>query len=233
MRQSKTILIKINIQLSTGEFFLYIRWHGHSCFEISDENITLVTDPHDGKSIGIKPPIVKADIILVSHDHFDHNSTRTVEGPNSEIIKESKEPSDVSGVAIRSVATCHDDMDGEKRGFNNIFHFKVNGINFCHLGDLGHIIDDPLVEQLKPIDILFIPVGDVFTINAASAWKVLEKLKPRIVIPMHYRVGGLSLSIKPVDDFLENAKRIQRVGNEIDFEPEDLPDELQVWVFSL
>lgn len=158
---------------------------------------------------------------------------RTVEGPKSKVIRQSTEPSIVEGVDIRSVSTFHDDMDGEKRGRNNIFYFKINGIRFCHLGDLGHVIDDVLVQKLGEIDILFIPVGNVFTINAASAWKVVNKLNPRIVVPMHYRVGGLSLSIKPVDDFLKPASRIQRVGNEIDFEPEDLPEEQQVWVFSL
>ncbi|UCH90274.1 MAG: MBL fold metallo-hydrolase [Thermoplasmata archaeon] len=212
---------------------LYIRWHGHACFEIANDNITLVTDPHDGKSIGIKPPIVKADVVLVSHGHFDHNSTRTVEGPNTKVITECAEPCEVSGVQIRSVQSYHDDMNGEKRGINNIFLFKMDGLNFCHLGDLGHIIDDDISKNLKGIDVLFIPVGNVFTINATSAWKVISKLKPIIIVPMHYRVGGLSLSIKPVDDFLEQAQRIQRVGNEIDFEGEDLSDEQQVWVFSL
>jgi len=137
---------------------LYIRWHGHACFEISDENITLVTDPHDGKSIGIKPPIVKADIVLVSHDHFDHNSIRTVEGPNTEVIHSRPEGEPVSGIEIRSYQTYHDDMEGEKRGVNNIFNFIMKGIRFCHLGDLGHVIDDRTAEMLKPIDILFIPV---------------------------------------------------------------------------
>jgi L-ascorbate metabolism protein UlaG (beta-lactamase superfamily) len=212
---------------------LYIRWHGHACFEITNEDVTLVTDPHDGKSIGIKPPIVKADIILVSHDHFDHNSTRTVEGPGTKIIKECNEPCNVNGVEIKSVPCYHDDLKGEKRGQNNIYHFKMNETYFCHLGDLGHIINDNIAKMLKPVDILFIPVGNVFTINAASAWKVISKINPRIIVPMHYRVGGLSLSIKPVDMFLEQAVKIQRVGNEIDFEHEDLSDEQQVWVFSL
>ena len=153
---------------------MYIRWHGHACFEITKDDLTLVTDPHDGKSIGIKPPIVKADIVLVSHSHFDHNSTRTVEGPKTRIITESPEVSEVYGIQIKSVQSFHDDMNGEKRGINNIFHFKMNGINFCHLGDLGHVIDSRTAEQLKPIDILFIPVGNVFTINAASAWKTIK-----------------------------------------------------------
>lgn len=212
---------------------MYIRWHGHACFEISDEKVTLVTDPHDGKSIGIKPPIVKADLVLVSHDHFDHNSIRTVEGQNTEVVREQPLEGSVMGVEIKAVKTYHDDMKGEKRGVNNIYHFKMNGINFCHLGDLGHIIDDRTAEKLRPVDIVFIPVGDVFTINGSAAWKVIEKLHPKIIVPMHYRIGGLSLSIKPVDEFLEHAQRIQRVGNEIDFEPEDISDEQQVWVFSL
>lgn len=116
-----------------------------------------------------------------------------------------------------------------------MFKFTLGGVNFCHLGDLGHVLDERALQQLGDIDILFVPVGNVFTIGPNHAWEVIHAIKPNVVIPMHYRVGGLSLSIKPVDPFLEVADedRIVRVGNEMDFEKEDLPEKLEIWVFTL
>ncbi len=209
-----------------------VRWHGHSCFEIGD-GITIVTDPHDGKSIGIKPPVVKADIVLLSHDHFDHNCVRVVKRLNTKVVR-SVGLTKKNDVKIKGFSSYHDDVGGAKRGENIIFRFTVGGMNFCHLGDLGHTLDDATVSELGSIDVLFIPVGNVFTIGPREAWELLKKIKPRVAIPMHYRVGGLSLSIKPVDPFLENAgvESIVRIGNEIEFEKEDLPETMEVWVFT-
>jgi L-ascorbate metabolism protein UlaG (beta-lactamase superfamily) len=196
--------------------------------------VTIVTDPHDGKSIGIKPPHTKADIILISHDHFDHNNPKAVEGRNTKIFK-GKIDTTKNGINIKGVTTYHDDSSGSKRGDNILFKFTLDGVNFCHLGDLGHVLDKGVLQQLGNIDILFIPVGNVFTIGPKNAWKVIDAIKPNVTIPMHYRVGGLSLSIKPVDPFLQGTdeNKIVRVGNEIDFEKEDLPEDLEIWVFTL
>lgn len=124
---------------------------------------------------------------------------------------------------------------GAKRGDNILFKFTLGGINFCHLGDLGHVLDGDLLKQIGNVDILFVPVGNVFTIGPKEAWEVIHTIKPAVAIPMHYRVGGLSLSIKPVEPFLDfvDEDSIVRVGNEIDFESEDLPGEFEVWVFTL
>jgi L-ascorbate metabolism protein UlaG (beta-lactamase superfamily) len=196
--------------------------------------VTIVTDPHDGKSIGIKPPHAKADIILISHDHFDHNYPKAVEGRNTKIFK-GKIDTTKNGIIIKGVKTYHDDTFGSKRGDNILFKFVLDGVNFCHLGDLGHVLDEGIIKQVGNVDILFVPVGNVFTIGPKQAWNVIFSIKPKVAIPMHYRVGGLSLSIKPVDPFLRDAHedKIVRVGNEMDFEKEDLPRELEVWVFTL
>ncbi|HEC89782.1 MAG TPA: Zn-dependent hydrolase, partial [Thermoplasmatales archaeon] len=151
---------------------LRIRWHGHACFEITDE-VTIVTDPHDGKSIGIHPPTVQGDIILVSHDHFDHNSVKTVEKEKSIVITDIK-PHTISGVKIRGVEAFHDEAKGSKRGTINIYVFTVDDITFCHLGDLGHVLDEETVKKIGEVDILFIPVGGTYTIDAKEAWDVVK-----------------------------------------------------------
>jgi L-ascorbate metabolism protein UlaG (beta-lactamase superfamily) len=194
----------------------------------------VVTDPHDGKSIGIKPPNVKADIVLISHDHFDHNHPKAVESRSTKIFQREGE-TNKNGIKIKGVKAYHDESEGSKRGDVVLFKFTVNGVSFCHLGDLGHELDKDVVEQLGDIDVLFIPVGNVFTIGPKQAWNVIDSIKPKVAVPMHYRVGGLSLSIKPVDFFLNEMSEdsIVKVGNEMDFEKEDLPEKFEVWVFTL
>jgi len=206
-------------------------WHMHSCFEVSDE-VTVVIDPHDGRSIGVKPPQLRADLVLISHDHFDHNAIRAVKGDYTVIRDVS--PRTVKGVAIRGLTAYHDDVGGERRGKVNIFHFTVNGVRFCHLSDLGHMLTPAQVQELGEVDVLFVPVGGVFTIDGAQAQRLVRAIKPKVAVPMHFRVGGLSMSIQNADAFLNGLpeESVVRVGNEVEFEAEDLPERTEHWVFS-
>ena len=211
---------------------LQIRWHGHSCFGITNE-ITLVTDPHDGKSIGIHAPNVTGDIVLVSHDHYDHNSVKSVEKEGSKVITDTRKRN-ISNVEIKGIESFHDECRGEKRGNNIIYKFTVEDITFCHLGDLGHDLDEDAVQKIGDVDILFIPIGGTFTLDAKQAWRIIKKVKPRIAVPMHYKIGGLSLPITGIEPFLEESKyEILKVGNEIDIEKEDLPEDPEIWTFTL
>lgn len=211
---------------------LKIRWHGHSCFEITND-ITLVTDPHDGKSIGIPAPNVTGDIILVSHDHYDHNSVKTVEKEGSKVVTDERKRT-IGDVEIKGVESFHDECKGKKRGKNIMYKFTVNGISFCHLGDLGHMLSDDAVQKIGDVDILFVPIGGTFTVDDKQAWAVVKKINPKIIVPMHYKIGGLSLPIAGIDQFLEKSKlTVNYVGNEIDIEKEDLPGEPEVWTFTL
>ena len=112
--------------------------------------------------------------------------------------------------------------------------FSMDDISFCHLGDLGHELGENAIQQIGDIDVLFIPVGGNFTIDANQAWNVINGIKPRIVVPMHYKIGGLSLPIAGVDSFLgKNKFKVLRVGSEINIEKDDLPEDPEVWVFTL
>jgi len=211
---------------------MIITWHGHSCFAVKDD-VTIVMDPHDGKSIGIKQPMLKADIVLVSHDHFDHNCTRIVKGDFTVI----KEPGDrkEKNIAITGIQAFHDTELGGKRGKDVIFKFEIGGVRFCHCGDLGHLLSDEQLKRIGKVDVLFIPVGGVFTINAAEAHRLIKQIGPKVAVPMHYRVGGLSISVHTIDEFeqMAPAEKVIRVGNEVEFLPEDLPEETEFWLFSL
>lgn len=211
---------------------LQIRWHGHSCFGITNE-ITLVTDPHDGKSIGIHAPNVTGDIVLVSHDHYDHNSVKSVEKEGAKIITDTRKRN-IANVEIKGIESFHDECRGEKRGNNIIYKFTIEDITFCHMGDLGHDLDEETVKKIGEVDILFIPIGGTFTLDAKEAWKIIKKVKPKIAVPMHYKIGGLSLPITGIEPFLEeNNYEILKVGNEIDIEKDDLPEEPEIWTFTL
>lgn len=211
---------------------LQIRWHGHACFEIKNE-VTLVTDPHDGKSIGIPAPSVTGDIILVSHDHYDHNSVKTVEKTGSRVVTDERKKT-ISNVEIRGIESFHDECGGEKRGRNIIYKFSMDDITFCHLGDIGHELGEDTIQKIGDVDILFVPIGGTFTVDADQAWNIINMIKPKIAIPMHYKIGGLSLPIAGIDPFLEkNNFKVLKVGNEIDIEKEDLPREAEIWTFTL
>lgn len=211
---------------------LQIRWHGHSCFEITND-VTIVTDPHDGRSIGIPAPTVAGDIILVSHDHYDHNSVKSVEKHDSKVITDERKRT-IGTIQVSGILAFHDTVHGERRGKTILFKFICDDVTFCHLGDLGHALDEKTLQQIGHIDILFIPVGGTYTIDADQAWAVIDSIKPRITIPMHYRIEGLSIPVAGIDAFLEkNHYKLRKVGNEIDIEKNELPKDPEVWVFSL
>ncbi len=210
-----------------------LRWHGHSCFELTND-VTLITDPHDGSSIGIKPPGARGDVVLVSHDHYDHNKVKAVQKDDTTVVRTGDKT--VRGIQISSYQAYHDRQDGTKRGDITIFRFVVDDITFCHLGDLGHPLDDELADRIGDVDVLFVPVGGVFTVDGEAALDVCKTINPTVVIPMHYKVGGLSLPIERIDGFLDAARPfyvIRHVANEIEVEKSDLPAESEIWVFTL
>ena len=212
---------------------MWLRWHGHSCFELRD-GATVITDPHDGKSIGIPAPKLRGDVNLVSHDHVDHNCVRQVKGSDLTVIKDPIMTVE-RGVRIQGIESFHDTAQGAKRGRNIVFKIEMEGMTFCHLGDLGHMLDESQLSEVGTPDVLFMPVGDTFTVDVRTAIDLAKKIAPKVIVPMHYRVGGLSLSIRPVDDFLKGFQGVEivRVGNEIEFAPDDLPEKTEIWVFSL
>jgi L-ascorbate metabolism protein UlaG (beta-lactamase superfamily) len=123
---------------------------------------------------------------------------------------------------------------GEKRGENIVFLFTMEDIRFCHLGDLGHILNEKQIQLLQSVDILFIPIGGTYTLDGKKAWDVIKKINPLIIIPMHYKIEGLSLPIAPLDDFISYANcDVLKVGNQIDIDSEDLPTSPEIWIFTL
>jgi L-ascorbate metabolism protein UlaG (beta-lactamase superfamily) len=208
-----------------------IKWLGHSCFLITSEKGTkLITDPYTvGVGINYAPIKESADIVIVSHDHGDHNNVSAVQG-QPQIVKGSG-IKNVSDIEFKGVATYHDKSQGKERGDNTIFCFTVDGIALCHLGDLGHLLSQEQVDSLGSVDILFIPVGGVFTINAAEASQVCTQLRPKMIIPMHFKTPKCAYPISDVNIFLEGKEKVRQWDkSEIEFQAGKLPTESEIIV---
>jgi len=210
-----------------------IKWLGHSMFFLSwDDKVKMVTDPFD-KSVGYAIPDISADIVLVSHRHFDHDNVKAVKG-KPEVIEGVGEKT-VKGVKIKGIAAAHDEKGGALRGKDIVFVWELGGMRFAHLGDLGVMLNESQTKEIGAIDVLFVPVGGFFTIDAVVATQVVSALNPKVVIPMHYKtaVMGPSFPISGVDEFLKGKKNVQKVGkNSIAFTKEKLPKEITIFVLD-
>jgi len=212
-----------------------IRWHGHACFEIvSDRGVIIGIDPHDGVSLGIRPPMFKADVILVTHNHFDHNAIQVVSKPNSKVLDMFEGETAVGSIKIRGVRSYHDPYRGSLRGEIIIYNIEVDNMAITHLGDLGTIPEEKIFSKITPTDILMIPVGGVYTVGPSEAARVVEKIKPRIVVPMHYKIPGLRLGLKDVSDFLRKVRfDVKRIsGREFSISKDKLPSATEIWVLT-
>lgn len=177
-----------------------IRFLGQSCFRFATEGgVHIVTDPYN-TGIGYKMPKLSTEVVTISHDHFDHNNLGAISGNYALYRKAGDYES--HGVKIRGIDSFHDDVGGRKRGRNVIFCFHVDGMTICHLGDLGHVPDSEMLEAIGRPDILFVPVGEVFTFRVEDAAETIGLLHPTVVIPMHYRTRMLTIGLEKVDKFL-------------------------------
>lgn len=210
---------------------LILRWHGHSCFEI-ESGRRIVIDPHNGRSIGLRPPRLKADLVLVTHDHFDHNAVHIV-GGKPKIIKEPGEHN-IFGMKITGISAYHDKVQGAKRGKVTMFKIQTEGISLLHMGDIGHIPPPAMIEEIGDVDILLLPIGGTYTIDPEEAKKTIDLINPRIIVPMHYKIPGLSLTLRPVDEFTKQfaTNSTLFVGREIEVSRAELPNSQEIWVFS-
>jgi len=180
-----------------------ITWYGHSCFKINNQGgrITIITDPFD-KKIGLIPPRGNADVVTISHNHFDHNNIKAISGDVFAV--EGPGEYEIKGIRIMGISSYHDKKEGQERGLNTIYVIKVDGIKICHLGDMGQEkLTDKQLESIGSVDVLMIPVDGVSTINAREAVKIVKQIDPIIVIPMHYKLPGLKMNFNDVKDFLK------------------------------
>jgi len=211
-----------------------VKWLGHASFLITSESgIKIITDPYpQGSGLSYIPlSSVSADIITMSHDHFDHNNISSVPG-KPELVTGSGTKT-AKGITFRGIATHHDASQGKDRGNNTVFCFSVDEIKVCHLGDLGHRLNQEQIVEIGNVDVLFIPIGGVYTIDAKFAGTVVDDLKPQVAIPMHYKTEKCNWPLNTVDDFVAGKANVQRVNNsEMEFRAGKLPQNAEIVVLE-
>ncbi|MEX2090522.1 MAG: MBL fold metallo-hydrolase [Candidatus Paceibacterota bacterium] len=176
-------------------------WFGQSCFRIETKEGSILTDPFSGE-IGLKPPKIKDDLVLVSHDHYDHNN---VEGaPSQAFVIRNPGEYEKNGIAVLGLMSYHDKLEGKERGSNTIYIIKAEDMTICHLGDLGQEkLDEKQVQEIGDVDILMVPVGGNYTIDYKEATEVISQIEPKIVIPMHFKIKDLKSDIESADKFVK------------------------------
>lgn len=203
---------------------------GHSCFLIDNEEIKIITDPYDD-SLPYKKVDDRPDLVTVSHDHFDHNAVDRLEGDFD--VVDSKDGYKSDEVNIKAISTYHDKKEGEERGENNIYVMDFADKKICHMGDIGHLLNEEDYAELENIDVLLIPVGGYFTIDADEAYEIAKKIDPEYIIPMHYKTPELDLPITGVEDFIHKFDHDEiEINDEAEVELDDLPEDKKVIVLN-
>jgi L-ascorbate metabolism protein UlaG (beta-lactamase superfamily) len=213
-----------------------IKYYGHAAFKITtDKGVRIILDPYEsgafGGALSYGKVTDEADIVLTSHDHEDHNYTKDIKGKFTQVKKEGTY--ELKGVKVSATPSYHDPSKGKERGNNLIFVIEADGLRVAHLGDLGHTLDKKTIEALGKVDVLLLPVGGLYTIDAKEAAKVMKDISPRVTIPMHYRTEKCNFPISPVDDFILGKKAVRTLaGPEIDVTKGVFPKEPEVVILK-
>ena len=212
-----------------------IKWNGHASFTITAAGGTvIVTDPYESGgfdgALAYGPVDDRADVALISHDHADHNHPHDLQG-QPKILKGAGE---AGGIKFNTVAAAHDTEGGKSRGQNTLFSFTVDGVSVAFLGDLGHLLSPEQIKALGRVDVLLLPVGGFFTIDAGAAAKIVDQLSPRLVIPMHYKTAKCKFPISNEEDFARHMTRVKKLGqSEVELKSETLPKVgPEVWILD-
>ncbi len=184
---------------------MQIQYYGHSCFKLTvkpggraTEDIVLFFDPF-GKDLGLRPPQGQADVVFISHDHFDHNNIAAIKG--DPVVINTPGEYAVKGINVVGLDAFHDKEEGAVKGRSTIYILETEELKICHLGDLGCDLTGKQLEEIDGVDILFIPVGGNYTIDGKKAAELIKKIEPAIIIPMHYKIPGSTAEIEDESKF--------------------------------
>jgi L-ascorbate metabolism protein UlaG (beta-lactamase superfamily) len=204
---------------------MVITWYGQSCFKVQSGDTILVTDPFD-KGIGLTPPRGQANIVTVSHQHFDHNNLEAL-AASAPFVIDGPGEYEVKGVNVTGLLTYHDQKEGKERGLNTAYVIEMEGIKICHLGDIGQAkLDNSQVEIIDGIDILMIPVGGIYTVNGEEAADLISQIEPKIVIPMHYKIPGLAIKLEGLEEFLKEMGVTKKEAvDKLTIKKKEMPEE--------
>ncbi|MBI3924444.1 MAG: MBL fold metallo-hydrolase [Armatimonadetes bacterium] len=193
-----------------------IQWLGHSAFLItSPGGLRVLTDPYP-PMLGYPHTRVPANLVTVSIDLFDHSHLEMAEGKPRVLYGLTLEGewtevrTQVGDVKVRGIGVWGDNSGGSQRGKNGMFLFETGGLRILHAGNLGHQPDEEMLRKIGRVDVLLLPVGGIYTIDGNEAAQVVKKLRPRVVIPMHYKTPALVFDLQTADKFLKNFPNYQK-----------------------
>ncbi len=213
-----------------------IKFLGHAAFLITAESGTrIITDPYKSGSFGnnIRYAEIRevAELVTISHEHEDHGYVAGLPG-QPEVLR-GPGTRTARGIEFVGIATSHDEKGGSERGENTVFCFTVDGVRLCHLGDLGHMLDASTAREIGSADVLFVPVGGVFTIGSKGAAAVGKALSPKLTIPMHFKTDRCGFPLASVEDFIRGKNNVRRVGGStVEVRKDDLPTSPQIIVLE-
>lgn len=206
-----------------------LKWCGHACFRLTAQNrFTIVADPYE-ESVGYRLPPLTAQLVTLSHGHYDHNYAAGVAGHPRVVSAPGPVPAEAlaPGVSVYGVPAFHDQERGRRRGGNLLFVYEFDGIRVAHLGDLGHALSQQQLDALGQLDVLLVPVGGYYTIGPEEAAAACNQIRPRLVFPMHYGHPDAKADLRdvlaPVERFLELSPGSERPGtDELELTPGSL-----------
>lgn len=217
---------------------MIINYHGHACFKLRGGNGTVVTDPF-GSYVGFDLPSISADIITVSHDNPAHNNAQAITGTarrDNPFLIDKPGEYEIMGISVFGEKSFQDDQEGAIRGDNYIFTVLADGLRICHLGGLGHVLDEKMISAIGLVDILFLPVGNYLGLDAKNAIKVARSLEPNIVIPMSYKLPGhnekVFADMNPLEDFLKAYEAEPQAIDKLNIVRSNLPEEMELVVLE-
>lgn len=212
---------------------MHIHFYGHSSFRIGGEGgVTILLDPYATSNyLRFEPRFDPADIVLVTHEHGDHNNADAVPGQH-EVVRGAGTHR-AKGITFTGVPSFHDRQQGAQRGPNTIFLFDLDGLRVAHFGDQGVEPEEGQYAQLAGINVMIVPVGGGPTLEVENVTQLVDRLKPNVVIPVHFKTDKVDLPIAPVETFLAGQTHVRRLGgSDADITPATLPAPTEILVFD-
>ncbi len=208
-----------------------ISYLGHSSFKIKTKNAILVADPFSPEMVGFKFPKTEADIVIVSHQHQDHNFIEGIE--NEPLVVSLPGEYEAKGVSIFGFAAVHGGKTEAEKILNTIFLIEADGLSLCHLGDLGAIPNTKIMEEIIGVDVLMVPVGGTYSLGPKEAVEIINQIEPSIVLPMHFKTPGKNEDLADLKEFLtemgaEQAERLDKLS----LTKDKLPEETKIVVLE-
>lgn len=210
-----------------------ISWFGHSCFRIETKEGSILIDPFS-KDIGLKPPRIKDDLVLVTHSHYDHNNIEGVD-PQTTMVIDGPGEYEKQSIYVRGILSYHDKEQGKERGLNTIYVIKAEDIIVCHMGDFGQAsFEKNQIDDIGDVDILMIPVGGIYTVNFKEAVEIIGQIEPKVIIPMHYKVKDLKIDIDSPDKFIKELGLTPEKVDKFKIVRKNLPtEEMKLILFQI